>query len=182
MACTMVAISSLARILSMRAFSTFRIFPLSGKMAWKARSRPCLALPPAESPSTRYSSHSAGMREEQSASLPGRPPPSSTLLRRASWRALRAASRATAALYTLSTILRAMAGFSSRKVESKSKAAVSDDALHLAVAQLVLGLALELRLVQLHGDHGGEAFAHVLARQARSRFSCSCREGPWPCC
>ena len=35
-----------------RARSTFRILPLSGKIAWKCRSRPCLALPPALSPST----------------------------------------------------------------------------------------------------------------------------------
>ena len=27
-------------------------FAAQGRMAWKARSRPCLALPPAESPST----------------------------------------------------------------------------------------------------------------------------------
>src|SRR5262249_33934224 len=34
-------ISSFARILSMRAFSTFRILPRIGRMAWKRRSRPC---------------------------------------------------------------------------------------------------------------------------------------------
>lgn len=36
-----------------RAFSTLRIFPFSGRIAWNLRSRPCLAVPPALSPSTR---------------------------------------------------------------------------------------------------------------------------------
>ena len=42
-------------------------------MAWVRRSRPCLAEPPAESPSTRNSSDRAGSFSWQSASLPGRP-------------------------------------------------------------------------------------------------------------
>lgn len=40
-------------------------------MAWKRRSRPCLALPPAESPSTMNISVSSGSVDWQSASLPG---------------------------------------------------------------------------------------------------------------
>ena len=36
--------------------SVLRILPRSGSTAWKARSRPCFAEPPAESPSTRRSS------------------------------------------------------------------------------------------------------------------------------
>ena len=49
----MIALISLfERILSRRAFSTLIILPLNGKIAWKWRSRPCLAEPPAESPST----------------------------------------------------------------------------------------------------------------------------------
>src|SRR3972149_5072993 len=65
-------ISSWARILSRRAFSTLRILPRRGRMAWKRRSRPSLADPPAEGPSTTYSSQREGARSEQSASLPGR--------------------------------------------------------------------------------------------------------------
>jgi len=58
-----VRISSLERILSIRAFCTLRILPRSGRIAWKCGPRPCLADPPAESPSTRYSSvSSAGRR------------------------------------------------------------------------------------------------------------------------
>src|SRR6185503_15396577 len=66
-----VWISECASILSRRAFSTFRILPLSGRIAWKRRSRPSLAEPPAESPSTRNSSDSSKSRLWQSASLPG---------------------------------------------------------------------------------------------------------------
>src|SRR5713101_2073008 len=64
-------ISSKAMILSSRARSTFRILPFSGKMAWKRRSRPCLAEPPAESPSTRNNSHRLGSFSVQSASSRG---------------------------------------------------------------------------------------------------------------
>jgi hypothetical protein len=51
-AAIIVLISSLLSILSKRAFSTFRILPLIGRMAWNRRSRPCFADPPADSPST----------------------------------------------------------------------------------------------------------------------------------
>ena len=57
--------------LSMRDFSTLRILPRSGSTACVLRSRPCLAEPPAESPSTMKISASDGSLTEQSASLPG---------------------------------------------------------------------------------------------------------------
>ena len=41
-------------------------------MAWKRRSRPCFAVPPADSPSTRNSSQRSGSFSWQSASLPGK--------------------------------------------------------------------------------------------------------------
>ena len=85
-----------------------------GRIAWFFRSRPCLAEPPAESPSTRYSSHSAGSFSWQSASLPGNPPRSSAPLRRTVSRALRAASRARAASMDFSRMRLATWGFSSR--------------------------------------------------------------------
>ena len=119
-AAIIVLISSLPSILSTRAFSTFRIFPLSGRMAWKRRSRPCLAVPPADSPSTRNNSQRVGSRSEQSASLPGRPPPSSAPLRRVRSRALRAASRARAASMALLMILRATGGFCSKNAPRRS--------------------------------------------------------------
>src|SRR3546814_5263574 len=58
---------------SKRARSTLRILPRSGSTAWFLRFRPCLAEPPAESPSTMHSSLSAGSFSWESASLPGRP-------------------------------------------------------------------------------------------------------------
>ena len=64
-------ISVFCSTLSMRLFSTLRILPRSGSTAWVLRSRPCLAEPPAESPSTTNSSASDGSLTEQSASLPG---------------------------------------------------------------------------------------------------------------
>ena len=59
-------------ILSKRARSTFRILPFSGRMAWVRRSLPCLAEPPALSPSTMKISDRAGSFSWQSASLPGK--------------------------------------------------------------------------------------------------------------
>ena len=49
----------------------FRIFPLSGRIAWKTLSLACFADPPAESPSTINNSHKSGSSLVQSASLPG---------------------------------------------------------------------------------------------------------------
>src|SRR3989442_14512421 len=62
-------------------------------MAWYLRSRPCLAEPPADSPSTTNGSQRAGSRSWQSASFPGKPLESIADLRRVNSRALRAASR-----------------------------------------------------------------------------------------
>ena len=87
-------ISLFESTLSMRFFSTLMILPRSGSTACVLRSRPCLAEPPAESPSTTNSSARAGSRTEQSASLPGSVEFSSADLRRVRSRALRAASRA----------------------------------------------------------------------------------------
>ena len=44
-------------------------------VAYGTLSRPCFAVPPAESPSTRKISHNSGSFSEQSASFPGNPDP-----------------------------------------------------------------------------------------------------------
>src|SRR5215469_14700980 len=75
-------ISAFFSILSIRARSTLRILPRMGRIACVTGSRASLAEPPAELPSTMKSSDSRGSRDEQSASLPGRPAPSSADLRR----------------------------------------------------------------------------------------------------
>ena len=78
-------------------------------------------------------------------------------------RALRAASRARAAVRHFSMIRRPSAGFSSRYWPRPSATARLDLALDLGVAELGLGLALELRLGQLHADDRGQALADVVA-------------------
>ena len=158
---------SLATILSRRAFSTLRTLPRSGRIAWKRRSRPCLAEPPAESPSTMYSSLRSGSRSWQSASLPGRDSPSSAPLRMTRSRALRAASRARDAVRHFSMIRRPSPGFSSRYWLEAVRDRRLDLALDLGVAQLGLRLALELRLDQLDADDRGQALADVVAGQVR---------------
>src|SRR5947207_1326453 len=52
-------------IFSVEACSAFRTFPRKGRMACVRRSRPCLADPPAESPSTMKSSLSWGLVDAQ---------------------------------------------------------------------------------------------------------------------
>ena len=75
-AITRAFISLKASILSMVVLSTFKILPLSGRMACVLLSRPCLPEPPAESPSTMNISASLASRVWQSASLPGKVSPS----------------------------------------------------------------------------------------------------------
>ena len=87
--------------------------PRKGKIACVARWRPCLAEPPAESPSTRKISALVGSRSWQSASLPGNADESKAPLRRTRSRALRAASRTCEARIALETTSLAMAGCSS---------------------------------------------------------------------
>ena len=105
-----VPISWLPSMRTRFARSTFKILPLSGRMAWNLRSRPCLAEPPALSPSTMKISDLAGSFSWQSASLPGRLLTSSTPLRRVRSRARRAASRALAASITFWMIALASRG------------------------------------------------------------------------
>ena len=134
----MVRISWLDSILSSLAFSTLRILPRRGSIAWVRLSRPCLAEPPAESPSTRKSSAWAGSLAWQSASFPGRFATSRAPLRRVSSFAFLAASRALAASVALVTILRPTEGFSSRKAPSISLTMTSTMPLISLLPSLVL--------------------------------------------
>ena len=104
----------------MLAFSTLRIFPRIGRIAWNSRFRPDLADPPAESPSTMKSSVSAGLLDEQSANLPGRFEISKPDFLRVTSRARLAATRALAARIPFSTIFLAICGFSNKKSEKAS--------------------------------------------------------------
>ena len=115
-----VPISWLDSIRSNRARSTFKILPRSGSTDWLARARPCLAEPPALSPSTRKSSRFSGSFSWQSASLPGSDATSSADFLRVISRAFRAASRASAASMILPTIILASCGCSSNHSPSRS--------------------------------------------------------------
>ena len=125
-------------------------------MAWVRRSRPCLAEPPAESPSTMKISHSAGSFSWQSASLPGSPAISSAPLRRVISRALRAASRARAASMILPTMALASCRMLQQELGELCATACLDHALHFRRDQLFLGLRGELRVGQLHRQDGRE--------------------------
>ncbi len=111
----MLPISALSNTLCGCAFSTLRILPRKDKIACVTRSRPFLAEPPAELPSTIKISHSSGLREEQSANLPGRVVISIPPLRLICSLAFREAIRAFAALTTFSIINFAILGFSNKK-------------------------------------------------------------------
>ncbi len=66
----MVLISAFAKTLSILAFSTFKILPRIGKIACVFLLRAVFAEPPAESPSTINTSHSAGFLLSQFANFP----------------------------------------------------------------------------------------------------------------
>ena len=120
-----VLISSCASIFSSRAFSTLRIFPFNGRIAWMFLSRPLLAEPPAESPSTMKISVDAFCLLAQSHNLPGRLPLPNAPLRLVNSRALLAASLAAAACIALFKMRLASVGCSSRKWPNCSLTVVS---------------------------------------------------------
>ena len=84
-------------------------------MAWVFLSLPCLAEPPAESPSTINISDNDGSFSWQSASFPGNPATSIAFFLLVISFALRAASLAFEASNTFSVIDLASLGFSSKK-------------------------------------------------------------------
>ena len=162
-----VRISSFLRILSIRARSTLRILPRSGRIAWNARSRPCLADAAGRVALDEVELAERGIVERAVGQLARAAPTfSSADFLRVRSRALRAASRARAALTAFSMMARATGGCSSRYVAEMLVDDRLDDALDLGVAELGLGLPLELRLAHLDGQHAGEPFADVVAGQA----------------
>ena len=77
----------------------------------------------------------------------------------------------------LPTMRLAGAGFSSRYSAKPCVTAFWTKRADLGVAELRLRLALELRVVQLHGDDGGQALAGVVAGEVRCPSPSEC-----PCC
>ncbi len=149
----------------MRAFSTLRIFPRSGRTACVCRSRPCLAEPPAELPSTMKISAKDGSLTEQSASLPGSGEFSSALLRRVRSRALRAAERACAAWTALRMIARASPGFSSRNSASLELTTLATKPSMPGLPSLVFVWPSNCGSASLGRDDRGQPLAHVLAAE-----------------
>ena len=101
-------------------FSTFNIFPHSGNIAWNFLSLPCFALPPAESPSTIYTSHNSAFFSLQSANFPGNVEVSKALFLLTNSLAFLAASLALEAPIHFSKIALDTEGFSSKKFDKAS--------------------------------------------------------------
>ena len=159
-------ISLFLSIRSRRARSTLRILPRMGRMAWVVGLRAWVDEPPAESPSTMNSSaSSADVPRAQSRSLSGMPAPSSADLRRVASRAWRAATRARDAGDRLVDDLAGLGRVLLQPLGQLLVGGPLDQRAHGDVAQLGLGLALELRVPQLDRHDGGQALADVLAEE-----------------
>ncbi|MGX1476000.1 UNVERIFIED_CONTAM: hypothetical protein RKD50_004808 [Streptomyces canus] len=158
-------ISWFCRILSIRAFSTFRILPRIGRIAWYSGFRPDLAEPPAESPSTMKISHLVGSFDWQSGELArqGRGLQEALATRQVTGLAGRHARGGR--LDALADDVRGLDGVAVQPVGEVLVDDLLDEGLHLGVAQLGLGLALELRLAQLHRDDRGQTLADVITRE-----------------
>ena len=159
-------ISLFFSILSSRARSTLRILPRIGRIAWVRGSRA----------STRGAAGRVALDDEQLA-LVGVAAASSPSACRAcrrptapscgGWRCGRSWPRRAPGPRRCAflTTLLASVGFSSSHSASCSLVAFCDERAHRDVAELGLGLALELRVAQLHRDDRGEALADVLAEE-----------------
>ena len=158
-------ISVFFSILSMRARSTLRILPRMGRIAWVPRVARAIrgaaggvALDDEQLALARIAAgavgqlvgharaRQAGLAPDDLAGLPGGHP---RLGRRLA-------------------LLHDLVGLGGVLLEPLGQLLVGgplDQRAHRDVAELGLGLALELRLAQLHGDDGGEALADVLAEE-----------------
>ncbi len=146
--------------------SVFITLPRSGRIACLARSRPCLAEPPAESPSTTNSSLSSRLALVQSLSLPGRlRRPVVAVLRVTSACAARLASRARAARMMRADDRLGDGAVVIQPVLERRPHRRIDGRQHLGVVQPILGLPLELRLGDEQAEHAGQPLADVLGGQ-----------------
>ncbi len=160
-----VPISFEPRILSRRARSTFRILPRSGRIAWKARLRPCLAEPPAEIALDqeelglgRIALLAVGELARQVGDV------EHALAPRQLARLARRLARGRGLDHLADDRPRRR-----RVLLEPAVQGVADQALHhgldLGADQLVLGLRAELRVRHLDREHAGQPLACVLAGQ-----------------
>ena len=118
----------------MRFFSTLSGFPRRGRMAWKRRSLPILAFPPALSPSTIKSSLRSGIFPVQAESLPTSGAESALLFSRSIFFAFFAASRTFAAVMAFSAMRVQMAvWFKSEKYSLNPSQTMLSTALRTSV-------------------------------------------------
>ena len=133
-------------------------------MAWKRRSRPCLAVPPALSPSTRYSSQRLRIAFAAVGELAGQ---AAAVERAFAASQVAGLAGGFAGAGSLNGLVDDALGDGRILLEVATQALV-DEGLHGAGdvgVELALGLAFELRLRQLDADHGHQSFAHVVAAQ-----------------
>ena len=152
-----------------RRTATLRILPRSGSTACEARSRACLAEPPAlvalDDEDLRALRPAVLV---QSASLPGRRSLRTAVLREMSFswrRRMRSSARST----TKSSSLLACVRIAGEPMVERVLDRVLDDALRLGGGEAVLGLALEFRLADEHRQHAAGADHHVFAGDRRRR-------------
>ncbi len=150
-------------IRSNRARSTFRILPRSGSTAWFFRARPCLAEPPAESPSTMKSSDSAGSFSLTVGQLAGQ---RSHIHRGLAPGHLARLARRLACQRRLDDLADDGLGDGGVLLEPLGELLVHevlDRGPHLGGDQLVLRLAGEFRIRHLDRQNAGQPFARVVA-------------------
>ena len=152
--------ASLSRV----AEATLRILPRSGSTACEARSRACLAEPPAESPSTINSSEPCAEELVQSASLPGRRSLRIAVLRATSFSMRRRSALLGALDRPVEQFRRLARRGGEPMVEGVAHRAL-DDPRRLGGLQAALVLALEFRLADEHRDERGAAGHHVVGGQ-----------------
>src|SRR3954452_6830485 len=169
-ACT----SRLASTLSMRFFSTLMILPRSGRIACVLRARPCFAEPPARAAPARppgapsrvaLDHEELGERGIAHRAVGQLARQRRVLERRLAAREVAGLARGLAGARGLHRLADDAVGLARVLLEELGQPAVDgrlDEALDRRVAELRLGLALELRLLDLHGDDRREPLAHVL--------------------
>ena len=141
-----------------------RILPRKGRIACEARSRACLAEPPAESPSTIKSSEPCAEVFVQSASLPGRRNLRTADLRATSFSARRR-RRSSARSTDQSSSLVAWLGEAASQWSKASRMVFSTILAASTGLQPPLVLALEFRLANEHRNQRGAGRHHVVGGQ-----------------
>jgi hypothetical protein len=162
MATAMSWISVLANRRSRSTSQVLSTLPRSGRMAWHSLSRPILALPPAESPSTRKTSLCARSLLSQSVSLPGSTATPEPLRFSTFWPAF---WRDCAGLDGQFGQLLAVVDVLVEPQLQRRPHEAGDQPHRVARIQALLDLALELRVEHLGRQHVRGAGEHVFGQQ-----------------